>query len=226
MSVTIEAIGQERSPLLVADGALKRGDALLEAAKKAVYSAEGSPHYPGIRAPAPEPYAKGLAGALRGPLIEAFGFAPSSVFVPVASSFSLVTTPPQKLVPFQCLPHFDGIDPDIVAVLHYLCGEEKGGTSFYRHRSTAFETITEERHAAYESALRADLARHGTPRGRYMTGSDAVFACVGMVKASWDRLIAYSGAVLHSGQIPEGFSFAADPAIGRLTVNTFLRRIG
>jgi hypothetical protein len=225
LSVTIEVIGHERSPLLIADGALKRGDALLEAAKDAAYSAEGSPHYPGLRAPAPEAYAIGLAAALRGPLNEAFGWDPSSVFAPLASSFSLVTTPPAELKTFQCLPHFDGTDPDIIAVLHYLCGEEKGGTSFYRHRSTGFETITEERHARYEAALRADLSLHGTPKGRYVTGSDAVFERVATVKAAWGRLVAYSGTVLHSGQIPEDFAFSADPEEGRLTVNTFLRRI-
>jgi hypothetical protein len=43
-----------------------------------------------------------------------------------------------------------------------------------------------------------------------------------MVEAVPDRLIMYHGSLLHSGVIPAGMSFSADPREGRLTGNFFL----
>ena len=38
-----------------------------------------------------------------------------------------------------------------------------------------------------------------------------------------DRLVIYRGALLHSGIIPNGMKFSADPRQGRLTANLFIR---
>ena len=43
------------------------------------------------------------------------------------------------------------------------------------------------------------------------------------LKASPDRLVIYQGSLLHSGIIPPGMSFSADPREGRLTANIFVR---
>ncbi len=56
----------------------------------------------------------------------------------------------------------------------------------------------------------------------YMQGSDAVFEEIGRVEAVPDRLIMYHGNLLHSGVIPHGMSFSADPRQGRLTANIFI----
>ena len=42
-------------------------------------------------------------------------------------------------------------------------------------------------------------------------------------KALPDRLIIYQGSLLHSGIIPPGMNFSADPREGRLTANIFVR---
>ena len=138
-----------------------------------------------------------------------------------ASYFSIVTTPPGDLTLFQRVPHTDGLDEGRVAVMHYL-SEEDGGTAFFRHRSTGYERVTEDRHAPYDRALRADLDEHGEPTG-YRRGSDAVFEEVFRVNAAPGRLAIYTGTLLHSGVVPDG-DLPADPARGRLTVNTFLTR--
>ncbi|MEO1968780.1 MAG: DUF6445 family protein [Sphingomonadaceae bacterium] len=49
------------------------------------------------------------------------------------AGFSLVTTPHRQLSPVQRTPHFDSVDPDFYAVMHYLAS--CAGTAFYRHRA-------------------------------------------------------------------------------------------
>ena len=57
----------------------------------------------------------------------------------------------------------------------------------------------------------------------YMHGSDEFYEQIGMVEAVPDRMILYHGSLLHSGVIPPGMTFSADPREGRLTANFFLR---
>jgi hypothetical protein len=57
----------------------------------------------------------------------------------------------------------------------------------------------------------------------YIHGSDPFFEQIGAVEAVPDRLIIYQGSLLHSGIIPGGMSFSADPREGRLTANIFVR---
>jgi hypothetical protein len=61
------------------------------------------------------------------------------------------------------------------------------------------------------------------PDPAYMSGSDAFFEQIGRVDAVPDRLIIYHGSLLHSGVIPRGMTFSADPREGRLTANFFIR---
>lgn len=77
--------------------------------------------------------------ALSEVLVKIFGL---SKGVSVQECFlSLTTTLPEQLVPLQRFPHVDGGDDGKIAILHYLCGVKQGGTAFYRHKSTGFETI-------------------------------------------------------------------------------------
>lgn len=221
---SIRAIGRERLPLFLADEALPDPQRLVLAAQAASFARNG-PYYPGIRAAAPAGYAAGLAEALRRPVCAMMGWSADTRLETASCDFSLVTTPPRDLALIQRLPHFDGTDGEVVAVLHYLCGPEHGGTAFYRHRSTGFERVTEDRHAAYDAALRQDLADHGEPGPSYRGASDDIFERHARVECVFNRLIAYSGTTLHSGLVPEGHELSAAPEEGRLTVNTFLRRV-
>jgi hypothetical protein len=140
----------------------------------------------------------------------------------IEGSFSLVTLQPHELQPAQRAPHFDSPDQNLFALLHYLRVPSGSGTAFYRHRSTDIERLTDANVDRFVSTARAEAAQ--LPEGSgYMHGSDAFYEQIGAVEAVPDRLIIYRGSLLHSGIIPPGMTFSADPREGRLTANFFLR---
>lgn len=140
----------------------------------------------------------------------------------VEGSFSLVTLQPHELQPVQRAPHFDSPDQDYFALLHYLRVPAGSGTAFYRHRATGIERVTESNLALFVSAARAEAAKLPGDSG-YMHGSDQYYEQIGAVEAIPDRVIIYHSSLLHSGIIPPGMNFSADPSRGRLTANFFLR---
>ena len=139
------------------------------------------------------------------------------------STFSLVTLAPEDLAPIQRIPHYDHASGEVVAIMHYLLGPETGGTAFYRHKRTGFETITDDREAAYNAGLEADEAEYGMPPPEYCYGNTDRYELIGEVEARPDRLVLYRGRQLHSGVIPRPHELSADPRQGRMTINMFLR---
>lgn len=138
------------------------------------------------------------------------------------ASFSVVTTPPDGLQPVQRVPHFDSRDPSILAILHYLRVPEGSGTAFFRHRSTGIERVTEDNIDQLGAVANRELEEL-PPESGYVSGSDAFFEQIGLAEAVPDRLIIYPSNLLHSGIIPPGMKFTADPREGRLTANLFVR---
>lgn len=137
------------------------------------------------------------------------------------ASFSIVTMRPDQLEPRQRAPHFDSPDPNVYALLHFLRVPPGSGTAFYRHRATGIERVTEENLNRFVYAARADAARLAADSG-YINASDEYYEQIAMVEAIPDRMIMYHGSLLHSGIIPDGMSFTADPREGRLTANYFI----
>jgi hypothetical protein len=136
-------------------------------------------------------------------------------------SFSLVTLQPHELEPRQRAPHFDSLDQNLLAMLHFLRVPAGSGTGFYRHRATGVERVTEANIRQFVSAAQAEAARLPADSG-YIAASDEFYEQIGAVEAVPDRLIMYHGNLLHSGIIPPGMVFSADPREGRLTANFFL----
>ncbi len=124
------------------------------------------------------------------------------------------------------MPHFDGLEPDRIALLLYLDREERGGTAFYRQRSTGFESVDEARYDAYRAALDAGVAEYGLPSAAYIAGDTALFEQVHLVEGRFNRMIAYRGNTLHCAALGPSFAPVMDPAQGRLTLNLFLRAGG
>ncbi|MDE2562022.1 MAG: hypothetical protein KGL48_07200 [Sphingomonadales bacterium] len=139
-----------------------------------------------------------------------------AAFELVEASFSLVTALPSQLAAVQRAPHFDDVDPDLYAVLHYAA--PCAGTAFFRHRASGTEVVTAANVDAYVAAARCTPVALG-----YVGFDDPAFACTGHVEGVAGRLIAYPARALHSGLIPHGFIPSADPAAGRLTANLFIR---
>lgn len=214
----VQVFGNEAQPLVVIDKFSSAPEALLDAAAGQTFSPLG-PHYPGIRAQANPSYLAHQAGLLETVLKTVFGITSGATLAECA--FSIVTTPPEALTPIQRIPHFDSTDPNRIALLHYLGGRETGGTAFFRHRQTGFETIGSDRMADYDRALNTEAGQ--IPSAGYVSGSTALFEQTGHVEARFNRMVMYRGYRLHSGQVPRDLPLSGDPRTGRLTVNTFLQ---
>lgn len=133
------------------------------------------------------------------------------------ASFSMVTAQPATLDLAQRAPHFDSTDPDYLALLHYL--SDTPGTAFYRQRETGIETVdTGNVDTFIATAKRVNAGLAG-----YTNGANDQYEQIGQVEGLRDRLAIYRGAMLHSGIIPADASFSADPRVGRLTANIFIK---
>ncbi len=217
--ISVRRMGREGEPLVVIDGFSGMAEDLLAAGRAATYQHAGA-SYPGIRAWADPSYLDRRRDLMMRIMQSVFGFTRGVRLD--ASTFSLVTLAEPALAPLQRIPHYDHAGGEVIAVMHYLLGAESGGTAFYRHRRTGFETITPPREDAYNAALAQDAREHGTPPARYYYGDDGWFDRIDEVEAVPDRLVLYRGRQLHSGVIPDAGALTADPARGRLTINMFL----
>jgi len=128
--VSTVLIGAEPSPVLVIDNFLSDPEVLIAyAADRSTFEGVSDTFYPGVRAPIPPIYSFAVRAFLGAAIGKAFGLDPSGVTREL-SHFSLVTTAPGHLKVPQRMSHIDNTNPKQLAVLHYLCGPEFGGTSF------------------------------------------------------------------------------------------------
>lgn len=214
----VEHFGHEREPVVVIDDFTGRIADFVAAGRRARYSPVIG--YPGLRSPVDSAYLA-LGEPLLGRLLaEHFGL--SKRFKAESCSFSVVTTPPDKLTPAQRRPHYDAPDSNLVAMVHFTQDVGAGGTAFYRHRRTGFEAITHDRAFAYKQAVSEDDAEMGDLPGAYYFGNSDRYELIGEIGPRADRLIAYRGRQLHSGVIPAPPDATTTPATARLTINTFL----
>ena len=213
------SIGQERQPVIVVENFLAHPETLAaSAAEQAFRNAPGN-FYPGLKAPLPPAYGETIVMSLGALIVRTFGIQANGVRLSEAS-FSLVTTPESALLPRQRIPHYDSDNPNQIAILHYLCGPEHGGTAFYRHNRSKIELVTPERAAHFHALTRQD-AEFGEPPPGYPRASPA-YEQVAVFEARFNRAIVYRSASLHSGVIPPNHPLTPDPKTGRLTANTFL----
>jgi hypothetical protein len=214
-------VGAEREPVVLIDDFLSAPRLLIDyAAEHCAFDAVSDAFYPGARAPAPAIYSFALRAFLAPFIAQAFGLQDNRISGEL-SHFSLVITAPEELQIVQRMPHFDNTNPKQLALLHYLCGPEQGGTSFYRHRRTGFEYLDESRLSEYRNAVSADLAQMGAPPAKYICGDDARFERTASFNAVFNRVLIYRSINLHSADIASTFHFDANPRSGRLTANTF-----
>ena len=211
--------GREQRPLIAIDDFWPDPDALREDAASLRMTAIG-PHYPGVRAGVPPRLAETMRRRIAPLLAEHFGLDPA----PAVSEayYSLVTTAPADLAPIQRLPHFDGVEPRRIAVLLFLGHGEQGGTAFYRQRSTGFESVDASRLDRFKAELEAGVQALGMPEASYIAGDTALYECVGVQPARFNRALVYAGNTLHCAYLPPEVVLSTDPLAGRLTLNLFL----
>ena len=215
----VRHFGNERGPVLVIDDFAPRPDLLVADAAMLGWGRIGT-HYPGLRAVVADAIVEPLLDPWMDVIADLFGL--DQPFRGVETTYSIVATPPAALTPVQRMPHFDTVDAGTIALLLYLMPDPRGGTAFFRHRATGFETVDAGRLAEYETALAADVAAQGIPDAGYISGDTPLFEEIGMIEARWNRAIVYRGHRLHCAAIPPDLSFNPDPATGRLTMNMFI----
>ncbi|WP_297512214.1 DUF6445 family protein [uncultured Caulobacter sp.] len=221
--VQVLEVGERATKILVVDGLMTGAAALVDHAAEVATLAPvkaGANFYPGVRAPAPPAYVQALVRTLRPHMTEVHGV-PASGRAGVTCALSMATLPAAQATLVQRLPHIDTPDPRQLAVLHYLCGPEHGGTAFYRHRETGLEIIEESRARDYMLALTRQMSGPEVQPG-YIRESTDLFEKIGAVEAAFDRIVVYPSRLLHAGLLPDA-PVSQDPRAGRLTVNTFYR---
>jgi hypothetical protein len=221
-NISVRRVGDEGEPVMVVDGVMRAPTALVDYAAGETFATPpgGENFYPGLLAPAPLEYVGALCRALAPAIIEAFELEDVTL-AGATCNYSLVTLPPERLNTAQRLPHVDTEDPLQFAVLHYLCDAPFGGTAFYRHRATGFETLRPERVARYKAVLAEELGASPPPPA-YINGDTAQHERIGEVAAKFDRVAVYRSRLLHSGLIAPDAPLSGDPRNGRLTANVFL----
>ena len=217
---TVTYLGREMQPVVVIDDFSSDFVSLLQRSREATYGAAGT-HYPGRRALANADYLSENMETLKEILTKVFEMPGGARLV--ECNFSMVTTPPSDLSIIQRLPHFDGANPGKLALLHYLRGPEYGGTSFYRHRATGYETITAGRIKSYDTCLQIELEKHGAPRAAYFNESNSQFELLNRIPSKENRMVIYRGNTLHSGNILKLDRISNDANLARITLNTFLQ---
>ena len=220
MKPELRRVGEAQSPVVVVDDFTGRVDEVVDlAVAMAPFPSSSGTYYPGLRRPiavgdAAYDYVERLLEAAA-PFIGG-GF-DVDTFELLEASFSMVTTPPGALDPAQRAPHFDSTDPDYLALLHYL--GDTPGTAFFRQCATGIELVDDrnvDQFVATARRVNGDLSG-------YTFGSNRHYEQIGRIEGVRDRLAIYRGSMLHSGIIPPDMTFSADPRLGRLTANIFIK---
>lgn len=222
--IRVEPIGQEQHPLLIIDDFFAAPEQLLQQAlTEPDFIAQPSDFYPGLRKAILGDYpTQSLQTVV--PLVREIFSIDAALQARISlCAFSLTTTPPEKLRPIQSVPHIDTHDPLQFAMVHYLCAESFGGTSFYRHRNTGFETITQARLTDYFKILKQEVMDERKNQFDYINGDTHLFERIFQVPVVFNRAIIYRSNQLHSGDISAPPALSPDPRIGRLTANSFFQ---
>jgi hypothetical protein len=213
-------IGRENAPLVVIDNLVADAEELVNDAVSKRYAAPHS-YYPGLRAKAPLSYQMFIIGELRDLLCDYFGLEARNLRFGMCH-YSVVTTPPEELTALQRIPHVDSHEARGLASIHYLFKGDLGGTAFYRHRATGYEYVDESRRGTYYPILEQELAGPTAPGAEYIDADTPLFERVGNQAGVFNRMLIYRRNSLHSGAPKRGVPLSADPASGRLSINSFL----
>lgn len=212
------AIGNEGEPLVKVESFMSGAAQLKQYAVERNEFKPADSYYPGIRMPVPLIYTAALAKNLRHYIESLFGVDPRNVKKAV-STFSLVTNPTRDLDLLQRIPHFDATSKKNLAAVHYLVDDATSGTAFFRHRKLGYEYIDAGRYDTYMQCVRMQFSNK-TPSG-YICGSTEEYEMIASFQGKYNRLVLYRGSSLHSGIIPETYTFDPSPATGRLTITSF-----
>ena len=220
--IEVRTLGHEQTPLIVIDHVLRSPQLAVSDACNKHYRVEPNDFYPGQRAAVSANYQAAILGQFGDLFKSTFGYPDKSSVQSLFSAYSMTDTQASDLKPIQMLPHFDSPNNDQLAMVHYLCPPQHGGTGFFRHKTTGIERVTPTNMKAYgqclkQEAIGAEL--HLSPQ--YISKEHALFESIGTVNVEFNRLIVYPSNLLHSGLINTTSDLGTDPLANRLTISSF-----
>jgi hypothetical protein len=213
-AVEVIHVGRRGIPLTRIENVLRNPDQVAALGLAQPYAQDPDNFYPGIRAPVPGAFSTAFRAWL--------GRVLQREFYRDDSYFSVVTTAAADLLPIQRVPHYDSTDPAVFAAVIYLCDSRFSGTSFYRHRKTGYEEITQDNRRNYQLAMDTDMRVHGPPRRQYINGDTALYEVIFSNELKFNGAIVYPGRILHAGKIPPTFTAPQSQDEWRLTVTSVL----
>jgi hypothetical protein len=221
-SVSSVRVGNCPIAVTVADNVLLRPQLLAEFGLGLNFVEDHSNLYPGVRARVPAEFSRPFHAWLTRAL-HCTGVLEESCHIhDGASFFSIVNRNRANLLPLQRIPHYDSTDPRVFAAVIYLFDRANAGTSFYRHRMTGYEKIGVDNRDNYKVALNRDMKKLGPPAREYTNGSNALFERTHSVDSAFNRIVIYSGNVLHAADIDGRFFNGNDNSQWRLTVSSLI----
>ncbi len=220
--VKVAHIGQRRIAVIRIDNVLRDAQGVAALGFAQSYSEDRSNFYPGVRSPMPPSFSATFRPWLTSILQRCGVLEADRLIYHDRSFFSVVTTASKDLLPIQRIPHYDSTDPSLFAAVIYLCDARFSGTSFYRHRKTGYEEITEQNRNNYELALNHDMRTYGPPKREYVHGDSLLFENIFSNELKFNSAVIYPGRILHAADIHREFEPPKDKSDWRLTVTALL----
>ena len=223
LAMDIIYVGNEQEPIIIVDNFLQIPESIIQYAESGCeFQKDVKDFYPGLRKPLAPLYAEKIYHHLMDTLWKIYSSKPTVNIKLLSSVLSLTTTQPTELRPIQSVPHFDSFAANNIAGVHYFCKPQFGGTSFYRHRKTGFETMNTQRIQAYAPTLKSEVMQTYTGVFNYINGNTEIFERTASIDAKFNRAIFYRSNILHSGNIQTAVGLSENPRTGRLTANTLI----
>src|SRR6202048_5060439 len=221
-SVTSARVGKCPIAVTVADNVLLRPQRLAEFGRGHQFVEDDGNLYPGVRARVPAEFSRPFHAWLTRTLHCTGVLEESRYIYDDASFFSIVNKSHANLLPLQRIPHYDCTDPSVFAAVIYLFDRANSGTSFYRHRTTGYEKINGDNAGNYRTALNRNMKTLGPPAREYTNGSNVLFERTHSVDSAFNRIVIYSGNVLHAADIDGSLFNGNDNSQWRLTVSSLI----
>ncbi|MBU2879895.1 MULTISPECIES: DUF6445 family protein [Aliiglaciecola] len=218
-----EFIGQEQTPIIIIDNYLSEPQLVINLAQNhSEFKPDTVTQYPGLRMPLPKQYVVDYLKPLIQGFYKVFKIGQTLMPRPKDNCLSLITKTPEQLSAVQTLPHFDTNDPNLIAIIHYLGEGAHGGTGFFRHKKTEFETINSHRKHIYLTHAQNYLINNSHAKPAYCTAQHSEFECYKSIPYKPNRLIVFPGYLLHSSLLDNTTDISSCPQTGRLTANMFV----
>jgi hypothetical protein len=221
-TVSSVRVGKRPIAVTVADSVLLHPRRLAEFGLGQKFVEDDGNLYPGVRARVPAEFSRPFHAWLNRTLHCTGVLEESCHIYDDVSFFSIVSKRRENLLPLQRIPHYDSTDPRVFAAVIYLFDRANSGTSFYRHRTTGYERIGADNEDNYKIGLNRNMKNLGPPAREYTNGSNALFERTHSVDSAFNRIVIYSGNVLHAADIDGSLFNENDDSQWRLTVTSLI----